>query len=248
MTLAVTFDIDWAPDWAIIDCADICARRGVPATFFVTHDSSATREIVSDTRFAAGVHPNFDQGSTQGDSFEAILDGLMDVAPRATAFRTHGLLQSSRMLDRVRRRHSRLTTDVSVFAPGHPALRPFMHWLSEDTSVLRIPYFWEDDVAAFDPRWSWTASVSAEEGLRVYNFHPILVALNIADMAPYRLLLSKLRGRGLSSLTRTDVTSLSARRHVGAKDFLDRLVEEAAPFRSIPQIAEQALDQMAMTS
>jgi hypothetical protein len=248
VTLAVTFDVDWAPDWAILDCANICARCDVPATFFMTHDSGATRDIVSDARFAAGIHPNFEQGSTQGDSFESILENLMNLVPCATSFRTHGLLQSGRILRQIRRLYPRLTTDLSAFAPGHVGLAPFLHWLSEDVSVLRIPYFWQDDVAAFDPCWSWTTGVGVEPGLRVYNFHPIHVALNISDIAPYRRLAANLGGRSLSTLTREEFPSKLEGDNVGVKDFLVRLVEEAGPFHSIPEIAEEAFGKLSMAS
>jgi hypothetical protein len=248
MTFAITFDVDWAPDWAIMDCANICARRGVPATFFMTHDSGATSDLVSDARFTVGIHPNFEQGSTQGESFEAILDYLMNLAPRSTCFRMHGLLQSGRILRQIRRRYSQLTTDLSVFAPGQAALAPFLHWLSEDVSVLRIPYFWQDDVAAFNPRWNWTAPIAVERGLRIYNFHPIHVALNISDIAPYRRLTANLGGRALSTLTREEFQSKSGGDNVGVKDFLVRLIEEAGPFRSIPEIAEKAFGNLAMPS
>ena len=39
MTAALTFDVDWAPEWAIEVALDACA--GQPATFFVTHRSPA---------------------------------------------------------------------------------------------------------------------------------------------------------------------------------------------------------------
>ena len=45
---AVTFDVDWAPDPAIALCAELCRRRAIPATFFVTHDSPILAELAQD--------------------------------------------------------------------------------------------------------------------------------------------------------------------------------------------------------
>jgi hypothetical protein len=45
---AITFDIDWAPDFMIAECMDICARAGVPASFYATHPSPLLAEIEQD--------------------------------------------------------------------------------------------------------------------------------------------------------------------------------------------------------
>ena len=64
--IALTFDIDWAPDWAIDLTAGILREREVRATWFVTHESPAVDRLREDSElFELGIHPNFLPGSTQ---------------------------------------------------------------------------------------------------------------------------------------------------------------------------------------
>ena len=33
----ITFDVEWSPDWSIIECADLLEKYNVKGTFFMTH-------------------------------------------------------------------------------------------------------------------------------------------------------------------------------------------------------------------
>ena len=91
---ALTFDIDWAPDWAIESCVELCTRYDVPATFFVTHDTPVLDQIRE--------HPGLDKLNqwSFGDTNGSLVDGLgirdaqAGVALRATFIvDPHGTIQ-----------------------------------------------------------------------------------------------------------------------------------------------------------
>jgi hypothetical protein len=57
------------------------------------------------------------------------------------------------------------------------------------TTLLRIPYVWEDDIEMLRDRPSWSTKTALEgRGLRVFDFHPIHVALNSPDSVRYEQL------------------------------------------------------------
>ena len=61
----LTFDIDWAPDYAILNCLKLLENSGCKATFFATHNTSLNQEIIN-RGHNLGIHPNFLQGSSHG--------------------------------------------------------------------------------------------------------------------------------------------------------------------------------------
>ena len=55
----LTFDIDWAPDFAVEHCVDICKDNNTSAIFFATHESKIIESLKNDNLFEIGIHPNF---------------------------------------------------------------------------------------------------------------------------------------------------------------------------------------------
>lgn len=235
--LAITLDVDWAPDFAIEAAAARLRDAGVCATWFVTHASPAVDRLRErPDLFELGVHPNFFPASSHGDSLDEVLAHVKALVPEALSVRPHGLYQSSRVLAAIAR-DERLRVDASLFLPGHPHLRPVRQWLL-GTSITRIPYFWSEDheMGRDEPAWS-LEPLLADDGLKVLNFHPIHVFLNSADEAPYRALQA-------SSRSLLDADQAVAERHVhggaGTLTVFEQAVEHlrrAGTSKTLAQIA-----------
>jgi hypothetical protein len=221
---AITFDIDWAPDWAIAACAEACARHDVPATFFVTHDSPMVRSLRTEKLFECGIHPNFLPGSSQGRSVREVIEFCMNLVPDARAMRTHSLVQSSPLFVELPSIAPQIDIDVSLYLHLHPGLRP-VRWQFDPASkpIWRLPYYWEDDFVACDPSWSWTDAAPPSGGLRIFDFHPILVALNASELGCYRDLKRRIAGRPLVDATKDEVAALRCAGD-GAATFFERLI------------------------
>lgn len=185
---AITLDIDWAPDWIIDQAAAVLARCGTRATWFATHHSPAVRRLLESPLFEVGIHPNFRPGSTHGDSERAVLAHMKDLFPDAASMRTHSLVQSTPLL--IMAAEMGIVTDVSLFLPGQPHLKP--HTLHTETArLVRVPYYWEDDMAFCDPASTWTPDWNDQgAGLRIFNFHPVHIALNASGFDAYNALKS----------------------------------------------------------
>jgi hypothetical protein len=183
----VTLDVDWAPDWCIRSVADILIRKQVKATWFITHDSPAIRELSCHSGiFELGIHPNFQPNSTQGSFPEEIMCALMEIVPGAVSIRTHGLYQSTSLFTVIQKQFG-ILNDVSLFLPKTPNIVPHTLHLSESQSILRLPYFWEDDIEMHCPAPDF--SLDSQEyhapGLKIFDFHPIHIALNSSRMSSY---------------------------------------------------------------
>jgi hypothetical protein len=184
--VAITLDVDWAPDAAIDAAAERLLEARVPATWFLTHDSPAVERLRKHPElFELGLHPNFLPGSTQGSTPDEVLDFCMRLAPGATSFRTHGLVQSTPLLDRILAR-TPLRVDVSIFLPHARCVEPLSYWW-QGRRLVRLPYFWEDDFEMERPEPCWSAKCLLDRpGLRIFDFHPIHVALNSSDLSAYQ--------------------------------------------------------------
>jgi hypothetical protein len=192
--IAITLDIDWAPDFVIDFAAERLIAGGVRATWFITHESPAVERLKAHPDlFELGIHPNFLAGSSHGSTPEDVLAFCAALVPEARCVRTHALVQSSPLLEQFSRRG--IPVDVSLFLPHTPGLRPVDTWF-RNAKLLRIPYFWEDDSEMCTPDSMWHVN-SLLEGralsdghwdLRIFDFHPIHIYLNSADMRPYEAL------------------------------------------------------------
>lgn len=181
---AITFDIDWAPDFAIEAAARTLIDRRVKATWFVTHISPAIESLRNVPElFELGIHPNFLPGSTHGKTPAQVLKNLQAIVPEATCIRTHSLVQSGPLLQMII--ESSLKTDVSLFLPGMAYIQPFEFRL-KGKILFRIPYFWSDDyeMEQISPCWHLSPLMKVK-GLKVMNFHPINIYLNATNPEIY---------------------------------------------------------------
>lgn len=185
----ITLDIDWAPDYAIDFAANLLIEAQVRATWFVTHDSPAVRRLSEHPNlFELGIHPNFLSGTTHGKTESEILSHCMGLVPHAHVLRTHGLVQTSNLLEKIIN-ETPITVDASLFLPHAAGLEPVVYYWEDGKQLVRLPYMWEDDFEMARPNRVWDLGrlIDRGKGLMIMNFHPIHVFLNSASLTPYRL-------------------------------------------------------------
>lgn len=176
-TLFLTFDIDWAHDDVIRDCQLLLDEASVCTTFFITHDTPVIDELRANARFELAIHPNFNHlldGTSKEYSAEQVIQSLKSIVPEATSVRSHSTTFSSQLCSLFVRYG--LTHDSNFFVPDFSGinLKPWRNWLG----MTMVPYLWEDDVAFSDDSVNNVLSLVKQEGLRVFDFHPIHVFLN----------------------------------------------------------------------
>jgi hypothetical protein len=210
--VALTFDVDWAPDWMIARTAERLEARGIASTWFVTHATPALARLrARPDLFELGIHPNFLPGSTHGTTTAEVLDHVMAIVPEAVSARAHGMVCSSPLLGELRRR---VRIDSSTFLPG-ATLGP-VRYATAAGELVRIPATWADDYEAALPAPDWRPRAG------VLLFHPVRVALNIARQEDY----ARLKPR-LGALSAAEAAQLAGAGE-GPASALDRLLETLA--------------------
>jgi hypothetical protein len=157
----------------------------VKATFFVTHDSPAVQRLRDyPDLFELGIHPNFLPNSSHGKTASEVLDYCMKLVPDATSMRTHALVQSGHILGEVVN-NTPIEVDLSLLLPEMPNLQMIELPLPQ-RPLLRLPYYWEDDLETYreNPVWNLAKHIPVS-GLKIFDFHPVFIYLNSADLAPY---------------------------------------------------------------
>jgi len=187
MSLAITLDIDWAPDFMIDWVAERLLARSVPATWFVTHPSAAVERLKQrPDLFELGIHPNFSRGSSHGENPSNVLRHCMSILPTARIMRTHQLVQSTPILTEIMQ-STPIAVDCSIYQPHATAAEATALWY-DGRALVRIPYVWEDDFEVERPRQIWRLREMAQPPLCVFGFHPIHVFLNSRSLDAYRQL------------------------------------------------------------
>lgn len=184
----ITLDIDWAPDYAIDFTARLLIDAQVRATWFVTHDSPAVGRLRQHPHlFEMGIHPNFLPDTTHGETESEILSHCMGFVPQARVMRTHGLVQTSNLLEKIIE-ETPVSVDVSLFLPHAAALGPVVYYWENGKRLVRLPYMWEDDFEMVRPDgvWDLGALIDRGTGLMIMDFHPIHVFLNSMTLDTYR--------------------------------------------------------------
>lgn len=237
--VALVLDMDWAPDFSLTRAAARLRALGVRSTWFVTHETRVLGSLAAEPElFELGIHPSFLPGSSHGSTASEVLAHCRSIVPGARALRTHGLVQSTALLDRVLA-ETPLEVDASLFLPRTSHLQPVEYFWA-GRSLCRLPVFFEDDFEMERPRseWSLPTLLGDAPGLKVFAFHPIHLTLNGADTGPYQAL--KARRPRLPAATEEDVADL-ARTGPGPSTLFEallRLLAARGGGRRLSQIAD----------
>nr|WP_169433099.1 hypothetical protein [Maridesulfovibrio zosterae] len=210
-----------------MQCIDICIKYNMPATFFATHKTDILLDIQTNPLFELGIHPNFLHGSTHGDSPIKIMEHCLDIVPKAKSMRTHALVQSTHLFLDIAKKLPQIETDVSLFMYAHKGLVPTWLHLGESRKIARIPYFWEDDLYSWSPAPDWNYLNMDGGGLKIYNFHPVLVSLNTNTLDGYCALKESLNGTSLRECSREDFSQF-VNPCLGTKTFLKNICEKSS--------------------
>lgn len=207
----ITFDTDWVSDSIIKEVRDYLIDNEIKSTWFITHDSPEIRKLFDyPTLFELGMHPNFCEGSTQGNTPREVMRYLQKIVPQAKSVRMHSLVQSSPLLKMMQEEFN-ILYDVSLLLPYTEGITPHEIFYSKNVSLLRLPYFWEDDLEMYRPNpcFSLTNNKYHVDGIKIFNFHPIHIVLNSYSMENYYLCKSKvdIRKCSLSELQKYINTS-----------------------------------------
>jgi hypothetical protein len=178
----LSFDIDWACDEVLHYVLDILEAEQVKATMFVTHNTAVLQRMRNNPLIEIGIHPNFNpliEGNSNAKSAIETIEELKRWVPEAKVCRSHSLTTSGRWLGMYEKNELRVLSNYMM--NGVQYIEPFFHV----TGLTEVPIFFADDGHIFIsdakhlPLMEEKGIIEkAHDGIRVFNFHPIHVALN----------------------------------------------------------------------
>lgn len=212
----LTSDVDWASEHCIAHFLDLAGDYGVVPTLFVTHASPTLFAAAAAGRCELGIHPNFLPNSSHGATPDDVIRHVLELVPDPVAVRAHAYVDGTAIALALRRHGLRVDSSLCCHLQERlPALR---HW----AGLLRLPVFFEDDVhwlrgGAWD--WATVRPRFLTPGLKVLNFHPFFVALNIPTQEAYE--------RAKPHIPTLDAATAATLRHDGAgcESFLREAIE-----------------------
>jgi hypothetical protein len=174
--LAVTVDVDWACEGAIVETLDWMQERGIPVTVFSTHRSARVEAALSTTE--VGLHPYFDPTSSHGRSIAEVVEHVRRLPHNLPAFRCHRYATSNEaqlaMYDAGMRLCSNVCTDLVVVPPFRTrvGLMECPIFLEDGGYLLqKHPLHIEDDLMG----------LLMSAGLKVLTIHPMHFAMNTPE-------------------------------------------------------------------
>lgn len=220
--IALTSDLDWAPQEVLDYFLKIVDGYGIPVTIFMTNKAQIANE-----RHEVSIHPNF----TTLNLDEHIANLLADF-PKARGVRSHSLFFTERLRPIYSKHRINYQSNVMLYkqAGNHPVP------VSRDT--IELPLFWMDTFyleMEDTPEFSLNEIDLDSPGLKVFDFHPIHVFLNTYSTNHY--LTAKAHYQHPAALKEFQNTS---RR--GIKDFLIELLERIEKNHSRVKTLSQICD------
>jgi hypothetical protein len=179
----LTADVDWASEDCIETFLQIAARFSIRPTIFITHESEILKRAHADGCVELGVHPNFLAGSDHGADAASVIDSVLRLAPEAVAVRAHRYIGSPQISALLAARG--LSIDSNLCRHLAVGITPE----TLPTGSVRLPVFFEDDIHWTEGHgWDFEIYRHAffSPGLKVLNFHPFFVTLNVPDAAFYQ--------------------------------------------------------------
>lgn len=176
-TLAITIDVDWAPDAVLADTIALIDDAGMSATLFATH-ATTVLDGLDPERFEIALHPNLNPALTGTEDYRAPIDRVRQLWPAARGIRSHSLVQGGPIWDYFA--ECGLEWESNLMLPF--AAAPFRDF----NGMVRVPFGWSDAWTLWSGTpFSLPVIPDAPSGSGVFAFHPIHVFLNSETRSRY---------------------------------------------------------------
>ena len=185
----LSLDLDWAIDEILEDTLDLILEAEIKATMFVTHETPVLDKMRESPLISLGVHPNFNpllKGDPDANSPSEVFSDVMKIVPEAKVLRSHSMTHSGLWLDAYK--EIGLTHLSQYYMGGLEVIQPIKHV----NGLVEVPVYFADDGYLFvEDHGKWKNPSEMQilavqpDSVKVYNFHPIHIALNSNSFTLY---------------------------------------------------------------
>lgn len=230
--IAITFDQDWAPDFALDYTSSLISELEFKNTWFMTNRSPACVRLMDCPDVEVGIHPNFLQGSTQGKTPNKIMQNLLKSFPEAKSVRSHAMVYSA-SIARLFAMY-KMEIDSSIYLGGMDGICPLKTRYNGDLEIVRMPYYWSDD-GEVGQELGWK-NIDDVPGLKILCFHPLHIFLNTDCWETYLNYKNHFPKGG----TQDQAVEFVNHDNFGAADYLEYIVSgNQKEFRTLSEIRKE---------
>lgn len=173
--VAITFDTDWVSEELVAPIAQILKSKKLKATFFLTKEHDCLKRC---HLFEINPHFNFEGNWT---TYEKEFRRFKKNVPKSLGIRNHSLYNHERL--RMIWQDNNLRYSSNVLQPLMAGIKPY--FISK--KIVELPIFFLDYwyMERYNhPKFSLKA-IDLQEGLKIFDFHPIHLALNTPSLSYY---------------------------------------------------------------
>ena len=217
----LTFDLDWASEFAVQEALKFLEDFKANATWFLTHTSEQLALMAADGHAHLGVHPNFLADSSHGNTISGVIEHVCAFAQPAECFRSHRYFDVTDTNIGLARAGLKFDSNLLTFMVK---MMPFRHF----SGLVRFPCHFEDGTwlakrRAFDIRE--LDSLLYSPGPSVFGIHPMHIVLNSPTIEWSIRVKSALTRQQWSELKESDARALAYEGY-GIKNFLREVLGE----------------------
>lgn len=216
-----TMDLDWASENVVKKTLDFFINRGICPTVFITHYSECAFQYAAKGKVDLGIHPNFIQPSSQGNSIDEIIQYCMNLLPNSKVFRCHRWFASNDVYDCLYQKGLRYESNLCTMMDVIP---PFYH----RSGMISFPTFFEDGAWLYHNEnlcLKDDIDLFNVEGLKVFDIHPMHFVINTPYFRYMRDIKDALPRDKWNNLTEEDIISMTNYNMPGIGDFIRDLIE-----------------------
>lgn len=216
--ICFTADLDWATEFAIEDLLNGFEANGIKPTIFVTHPSKVVDKHRD--KIDIGVHPNFIQPSSQGNTQDEVVDYCRRLVPETKVFRCHKWYGDNDIYEKLWNNGFRYESNLCT---NMDDVEPFIH----RSGMVSFPVFLEDGAYIIRNRkldFEDVREKFEKKGLKVINIHPMHYALNTPYFSYTREIKDRLSREEWNNLQPDDLSSLSYK-GTGIRNFIEDLFQ-----------------------
>ena len=194
-----TSDIDWASEDVMKEYFNIVNELNIKPTLFVTHQSDQIEANYKLGTIERGIHPNFLENSSHGNSFKEIIETCIEFAPESYGFRSHRLFDVTDITHLLKNDYNyKYVSNLGTILQD--AIKPILH----ESGLIHIPIFFEDGTHLYnqlDLDFKKYLDLFTSPGIKIISFHPMNFVFNSPTMPFMRQL--------KDSLTRDEYNNIS---------------------------------------
>lgn len=175
-----TSDVDWASEDVMTEYFNIVNALDIKPTLFVTHKSEVIESNFKLGKIERGIHPNFLDNSSHGNSFKEIIDTCVQFAPEGFGFRSHRLFDVTDITHLLKNEYGfKYVSNLGTILQTN--IKPILH----ESGLIHIPIFFEDGTHLYnqlDLNFKKYLGLFTTPGIKIISFHPMNFVFNSPNM------------------------------------------------------------------